>query len=195
MTYHQRKDGGWGMPVIHDNGTITVGPGVVKDLADGKADIIASGLNVLQTRSLIFTYSMPFYENIYAIFIPKFNVKQDFDFFVFFRPFARNTMICIQIVLLVSSGLVCLIWKPKRRNWKLYPEVFVKIFKFQLGAGDFPASWTETRSSTKGVLVVLLLMGNAFWLAYNGSLISSLVTPTLQLPFDDLDSFLLSDYK
>ena len=47
--YH-RKSGGWGIPVIFQNGSIEVSDGMVKDIMLGKADLIIASLSLLYNR-------------------------------------------------------------------------------------------------------------------------------------------------
>ncbi len=195
MIYHQRKDGGWGVPVFHDNGTMTLDPGLVKDLIDGKADMIASGLSFLLSRFSILLYSTQVNRDTFAVFISNLDVKQDFDFFVLFRPFHTQTWICIQLLLSFLSIVVCLLWESTKKNWIMYFELIARIFKLQLGSGDFSEIWNKAKVSLKVTLLVVLIMGNSFWLTYNAFLTSSLVAPIIHLPFNDLESLLASNFR
>ena len=47
--YH-RKSGGWGIPVIFQNGSIEVSDGMVRDIMLGKADLIIASLSLLYNR-------------------------------------------------------------------------------------------------------------------------------------------------
>ena len=41
-------------------------------------------------------------------------------------------------------------------------------------------------------MLTVLLMGNAIWLAYNGALLSELITPKVVKPFHDWDTLIKS---
>ena len=45
-----RKIEGWGLPKIYSNGTIDMSPGMVKDLAFGRADLIVTSFSIFYER-------------------------------------------------------------------------------------------------------------------------------------------------
>ena len=47
---YYRKAGGWGMPVVHPNGSIEVSDGMVRDINLGKADLIMASISILYNR-------------------------------------------------------------------------------------------------------------------------------------------------
>ena len=73
-------------------------------------------------------------------------------------------------------------------------KVLAMSMQANLGTDSF-ATFKSQFSSLKIIFLTSLMMGNGIWLAYNGALLSELITPTLKKPFYDLESLSKTNYK
>ena len=79
----------------------------------------------------------------------------------------------------------------------MIPSVFKVVFtmlKTNMGTDSFEPIGNQI-TSVRVLILTVLLMGNAIWLAYNGALLSQLITPKLVKPFDDWNSLIKSKYR
>ena len=194
ITFHKRKFPGWGIPVFHSNGSYQLDPGMVNDLVEGKADIVGA-LSSLALRAQVIDFSRPFGQDDFGIYIPQLIVRQDFDFLAYFRPLNPWTWFWIQMLLAFSCLLLCVFW-TRCQKWTSQGMIYLNFFKSQLGAGDYSQIWGKPRkSSSKILILIVLLFGNCSWLAYNAFLTSSLVAPQFWVPFSDFNGLHNSDYR
>ena len=59
VTISKRKLGGWGIQKLEQNGTLTIKPGMIKDMWKQKADMIASSVSLIALRLHVLDYSYP----------------------------------------------------------------------------------------------------------------------------------------
>ena len=100
---YKRKDGHYGVPYKLANGTLVIPEGIVKDLAEGSADIIVTGLAVLQTRMLVIDYLPTITEEYAAIFVPLEDDVEGLDWTVYYVPFSKELWFTIFITALIMT--------------------------------------------------------------------------------------------
>ena len=103
--YPQRKNGGWGVPYALKNGSITVEPGMVQDIMNGRIDMIAGSLFMLEERLVAMDFLVDTeIDEFGAIGIRKDDFFVAFDYEVFHRPFQWKTWLLLLTVIITSSG-------------------------------------------------------------------------------------------
>ena len=133
-----------------------------------------------------------------GIFIKKSSFQEGVDFKVFFRPFRTWTW----IVLIISSSLLALgiiIAKKVLDNgeitWDNAIRVALITTQANFGNGNFESMPNFGIDAPRVIFLTVLVMGNAIWISYNGSLLSGLITPNIIKPFNDLESLSKSNYR
>ena len=194
-TYFKPMVEAWGVPIFHDNGSIELAPGVIRELMENRADLVVPFIAFLADREQVISFSTPLGDSHFGIVVSNSAVQHDFDFMVYLRPFHGWAWLGVELSMFLACILMYLLWKKNTSNWAILGEIWYKIFQSQLGAGNFTFIWSKAKFSVKTFLFILLLVGNLFWLSYKASLTSSLAIPRLKLPFNDLKSLLATDYK
>ena len=73
-------------------------------------------------------------------------------------------------------------------------DIFAKSLKANLGNASFTPN-TNKFHSRQMVIFVALMTGNVIWIAYNGALLSKLIEPQFDKPFNSLESLAESNYR
>ena len=101
-----------------------------------------------------------------------------------------------------SSASICIItlWKILNKTSESFLfgiKVFAMSMQANLGTDSFATiNLIKSQfSSLKIIFLTTLMMGNGLWLAYNGALLSELITPTVKKPFYDLESLSKTNYR
>ena len=124
-------------------------------------------------------------------------LNEGYDFDVFWQQFENWSWIILLFMSIVISFCIVFAWKISNQITKMIPSAFkilFKSFKANLGSDDFTPIGNQI-SSVRILILTALLMGNAIWLAYNGALLSELITPKVVKPFDDWDTLIKSKYR
>ena len=122
---------------------------------------------------------------------------EGFDFDVFWQQFENWSWIVLIFMSIIISVCVVFVWKVSDQMTNMIQSVFKVIFmslKTNMGTDSFEPIGNQI-TSVRVLILTALLMGNAIWLAYNGALLSQLITPKLVKPFDDWDSLIKSKYR
>ena len=195
---YRRKVVKWGVPVQHPNGSISVPDGIVKDGMDGLADILLTSLYVLHSRYLVIDYLTPIDRYKGGIFTDKDSIKETFDFEVFHKPFDKwtwTTMISSSFTLSISIFLISKVLNLQGNlNCLNFIDIFEKSLKANFGNASFEPI-TDKFQSLQMVIFVAMIIGNIIWIAYNGALLSKLIEPRFDKPFQDLESLAKSNYR
>ena len=197
-TSYRRRSGGWGTPIIFPNGSVDLEEGMVKDLIFGKADMTVSHLDIIYSRSIVIDFLPPIWNHKGGIYIRKKSLKQGFDFTVFFRPLDKFTWVLVLVSSVFVSIVIVFSWIILHPNISNIPnpfKVFLVTLKAFFGSAHFDSSLTNGMETQKVILFTTLLMGNVIWLTFNGALLSELIVPTVNKPFNSLETLLQTNYR
>ena len=192
---YSRTDNKWGVPIQHPNGSISVPDGIIKDSMDSLADILLAPLSVLYNRYLVIDYMVPLDSKLTGIFVNSIQESNDFE--VFYKPFDKWTwsaLISSSLLASISIVLTSKVLNQGKLNCCSFIDIFAKSLKANLGNGSFTPI-TNKFHSLQMVTFVALMMGNIVWITYNGALLSKLIEPKFDKPFDDLESLAESNYR
>ena len=194
---YRRKVSKWGVPIEHLNGSISVPDGAIKDAMDGLADILLVPLTVLYNRYLVIDYLAPLYGSPSGIFVNKDSNQERHNFEVFLMPFDKwtwSTLISSSLIITISIVLTSKVLNQGKLNCHYIIDIFAKSLKANLGN----ASFTPTNNKFQSIQIVVfvaLMTGNIIWIAYNGALLSKLIEPQFDKPFNSLESLAESNYR
>ena len=121
-------------------------------------------------------------------------LNEGYDFDVFWQQFENWSWILLFFMSAVISFCIVFAWKISHQITKMIPSAFKILsmsFKASLGSNNFEPIENQI-SSVRILILTVLLMGNAIWLAYNGALLSELITPKVVKPFHDWDTLIQS---
>ena len=192
-----RKVPKWGVPIEHLNGSISVPDGSIKDAMDGLVDILLVPLSVLYNRYLAIDYLAPIYVSPSGIFVNKDSSQERHDFEVFLMPFDKwtwSTLISTSLIITISIVISAKVLNQEKLHGQYFIDIFSKSLKANLGNASFTPSNNKFQS-IQIVIFVALMTGNVIWIAYNGALLSKLVEPSFDKPFNDLESLAESNYR
>ena len=191
----KRKHDKWGIPIVHENGTIE-SSGMILDLKMKTFDLIVTSLAQVLERSYVIDYLHPLTQTFGAFFIKRGVMKENYDFYVFTHPFQILTWISISI--LINIIVIILIFFSKGPKKSNITKGFIKTLLNTSMAffGQFSLnSCLNKFGSTRGVLFVTAITGNIVWMFYNATLTSELIEPNIVKPFNDFETFLQSGYR
>jgi hypothetical protein len=194
---YSRMDDKWGVPIKHPNGSLSVPDGIIKDAMDGSADILLADLIIMYNRYLAIDYLVPLSSLDTGIFIDKDSIKESLDFEVFQKPFDKwiwTTLILSSLIVSISIFLTSKVLNRGNLDYLDFIDIFGKSLKANLGNASF-TQITNKFHSRQIVIFVALMTGNIIWIAYNGALLSKLIEPRFDKPFDDLESLAQSNYR
>ena len=194
---YSRKDKKWGVPIKHQNGSIYVPDGAIKDVMEGSVDIFLAAVAIMYNRHLVIDYLVPLQSFPNGIFINRDSIQESFDFEAFQKPFDKWTWTTLITSSLIST--VCIVLTSKvlnqgKLNHFNFIDIFAKSLKANLGNASFTPIINKFHSQKMAIFVVLIT-GNVLWIAYNGALLSKLVKPRFDKPFHDLKSLAESNYR
>ena len=186
----KRRSVGWGVPKLLENGTISLKPGMVKDVMEEKAEMIAAELAMISERFLVLDFLMDVpIDNFATISTRKNDLNHSFDWNVFKRPLEWKTWIAVITVSLIVSLVFAMTTDTKQIT-----KIWSAIVQSNFAVGSFD-EWLGKSWKLNLIILVSLMSGNIIWISYNAYLTSSLTVTHLQLPFQDLETFLSSDYE
>ena len=199
MIYKRRKPS-WGYVKKLPNGTLK-GIGMFGDVYVGKADFIATSLDMTLSRIEYIDYLPPLVTNIRGIFIPVSASTEGVLYDFFLRPLELNLWIAI----LTSTLLVAFIkfWIGQSINeissikmilasgLHFFWTSFIAIF----GGKPQADKLLDSIHSFRMVIFTSLLCGLMIWIHFRAFLSASFQVSTQLLPFNDLDSFAASDWR
>ena len=194
---YRKKVKKYGVPVQHPNGSISVPDGIIKDSLDYSADILFAHLSILYNRYLVIDYMVPIDRYQRGIFINKDSFKESYDFDVFHQPFDKwtwTTLISSSLIVAISIFLTSNVLNQGRQNYLDFLDIFKESLKANFGNASF-APITNKFQSIQMVIFVAMIMGNIIWIEYNGALLSKLIEPRFDKPFQDLESLAKSNYR
>lgn len=187
---YKRKDGKWGVPSLLPNGTAVLTEGIIKSIVTGQADIAIANIGIVYNRQLVIDYIHPIVDLMIGIFVNKDGLHETFDFLVYRRPLNMETW----IVVLISFAMIFAYIALSRKILGQGLEVSFTSSKAYL-INETPGPSRNHFLSLKIIFFTVLLMGNVLWMAFNGSLLSGLITPTTFKPFHNLETLLESNYR
>ena len=194
---YTRKDKKWGVPIQHPNGSISVPDGTIKDVMVGSVDTFLTSLAITYNRYLVIDYLVPLVCFPNGIFIKLDSIQESLDFEVFQKPFDKWTwMTLISSSLIVTISIVLISKALNTRNLSCINlmDIFTTSLQANLGNTSF-IPFNNKFHSIQMVTFVSLITGNIIWIAYNGALLSKLVEPRFDKPFNDLDSLAKTSYR
>ena len=175
------------------NETIEVPDGMIKDVMSGIADAIVSAPRIMHNRYLVIDYLQPIATSSGGVFVKNEALEEGYDFEVFWKQFETWTWITLIFTSVIISFCIIFILKVSGGGMiKLFPIAFViilKSLKTNLGNDSFEPLRDQV-TSLKISYFTALLMGNIVWLAYNGALLSELITPNIVKPFHNWESLI-----
>ena len=133
---YSRKDDKVGVPIQHQNGSISVPDGTIKDVMDGSGDVVLTCLTFLYSRNLVIDYMVPIESSSNGIFVNKDSIQESLDFEVFKKPFDKWTW----TMLISSSSIVAIIivlTSKVLNQGNLKCLIFMDIFAKTLKSWDF----------------------------------------------------------
>ena len=131
------------------------------------------------------------------LFIKKV-VDQEISWTVYLKPISTKLWIMLVFIALVIAIFLTIIekWINKTQSHKLlFKNLLMNLWiALKANFGGKPGSIINN-NAYQIVIFSCLLVGSIFWMAYRASLTSELAVVKLKLPFDDLESLLVSDYR
>ena len=131
------------------------------------------------------------------LFIKKVE-DQEISWTVYLKPISANLWLMLVFVAIVISIVLTSIekWINKSQSQKLFFKNLLTNLWIALKAnfGGKPGSIIKN-NSYQILIFSCLLVGSIFWMAYRASLTSELAMVNFKLPFNDLESLLVSDYR
>ena len=195
--FYSRMNNKWGVPIQHPNGSISVPDGIIKDGMDASADILLARLSILYNRYLVIDYLVPLYGLATGIYIDKDSIQDSLDFEVFRKPFDKwtwTTLISASLIVAISIFLTTKVLIQGNLDYLDFIDIFAKSLKANLGNASFTPNTNKFHSRQMAIFVALMT-GNIIWISYKGNLLSKLIEPRLDMPFDDLESLAQSNYR
>jgi hypothetical protein len=194
---YKRQDGVWGGGTIDKDGHVKT-IGMITNLVDGSADLIATPLSIVPPRNLIVDFLLPITYNVASLHIGSHQVGDQLDLTTYVKPFSLNLWILVFVMACVMTLLIYLIanvtghpeeitiWKIPSRLWTCLIANF----------GGKPGP-TKLDSVQAYVVTIFtgLICGSVVWISYRAFLTSELSVATKVLPFNDLESLANTDYK
>ena len=175
----------WGVPTINPNGSIILQDGIIKDAVDGTADILLAPLSILYNRYLVIDYLVPLHNGVMGIFVNKESIHENFDFSVFYKPFDKWTwtlVLSTSMIVTISIVLTSKFLNHQNLTLHNFMDIYAKSLKANLGNASFTPITNQFHSQHIAIFVALIT-GNIIWIAYNGALLSKLIEPRSEKPF------------
>ena len=194
---YARKDRKWGVPTQHQNGSISVPDGTIKDIMVGSADAFLTSLAITYNRYLVIDYLVPLVSFSNGIFIKMDSIQESLDFEVFQKPFDKwtwTTLISSSFIVTISIIIISKLLNRENLSGTFFVDIFTKSLQANLGNANLMPINNKFHS-VQMVTFVSLITGNIIWIAYNGALLSKLVEPRFDKPFHDLDSLAKTNYR
>ena len=123
---------------------------------------------------------------------------QEISWTVYLKPISTKLWIMLVFVATVIAIVLTIIekWINKSQSHKiLFMNLLINLWiAFKANFGGKPGSIIKN-NAYQMVIFSCLLVGSIFWMAYRASLTSELAVVNFKLPFDDLESLLVSDYR
>ena len=123
---------------------------------------------------------------------------QEISWTVYLKPISTKLWIMLVFIALVIAIFLTIIekWINKTQSHKLlFKNLLMNLWiALKANFGGKPGSIINN-NAYQIVIFSCLLVGSIFWMAYRASLTSELAVVNLKLPFDDLESLLVSDYR
>ena len=98
------------------------------------------------------------------------------------------------MIIAISIFLTSKVLNQDKYNYNNLFDIFVKSLKANFGNASFEPI-TDKFQSLQMVIFVAMITGNIIWIAYNGALLSKLIEPRFDKPFQDLESLAKSNYR
>ena len=217
-TLYKRKDGVWSH--LNSNNQVE---GMLGDVANGNAEMVATSLTFVLWRMDFVTYLPALSFDNYAIFIRD-QVQDDTNWMTYLKPFSTDLWLTLLLVALVMAlwlhflNLEQPVFKIKVSHRLLYMVSHLEqnhflLFLQQLAQHmlDF-SQWlwvsatanigrkpsqplVRTAWSNRIILFTCLLVGNVTWIGYRASITSELSIQERTYPFDSPEGLLKTDYK
>ncbi len=190
---YKRNDGIWFGQL--ENGSAT---GMVGNVANGNAEMIASSVVIAPTRSKFVDYLPVMSQEKNSVMISIQNLQTDKDAFsrwtTFFKPFSVNLWIVLIIVAIVWAlwlHLTNLTLNKNSNRTSILDWLWVAI---TANFGRQPMYLP--RKHSRLAMFTCLIVGNVIWIGYRAYLISALsVQRPKEYPFTSLEELANSNYK
>ena len=123
---------------------------------------------------------------------------QEISWTVYLKPISTKLWIMLAFIALVIAIFLTIIekWVNKTQSHKLlFKNLLMNLWiALKANFGGKPGT-IISNNAYQIVIFSCLLVGSIFWMAYRASLTSELAVVKFKLPFDDLESLLVSDYR
>ena len=189
----------WGNVEKLSNGNYSI-TGIFDPIHKGRVDAVLLPYTNTLTRSQIVTFLPAVYFPTQRIVIPLTAVTESLDLTTFIRPFHILSWIVLflTIVIVTLARLVFferiqdLHLKSLKHLWDSFAVHFSGTSQ-NLGTSIYGYSLGQRPYNT--LLITSLLSGYIIWTSYNASLTSELLVREKSLPFTDLESLSLTDWR
>ncbi len=173
--------------------------GMISNLIDGSADLIATSLTVTFERAKFIDYLPPISPQIGALYI-KNEMANEIDYFVFLDPFSTLLWIAIFVT---SFALAVFLYgistmlgiNDHQGGLASFLGLFWLTFKANLGSGPVHSKATDSLFPYRVGLFSCLISGSVIWMSYRASLTSELSVVKTRAPFNDFKTLTATNFR
>ena len=170
----------WGDVYIHPNGS-TVVTGMVGDVYQKKADIVATSLSITRSRAKYLSFLLPIGSEVLTMVVSREAVTESFDFLVFLKPLHFKLWLMIFGMTIFATLTRTLTTDGRLSTLRDFWETLMTCF-----GGTFQ-SLQSNKESYKLAVLISLLSGYLIWMNYNAFLTSELLVVEKLYPFTNLE--------
>ena len=123
--------------------------------------------------------------------------EEEISWTTFINPFSNGLwIVLIGMALIISGAITCIesIFHPKEEYFWFFNYLGNLWFALKANIGGKPST-VQPNYAHRLVLLFRLLAGSIVWMTYRASLTTELSIIKTNLPFNDMESLLISDYK
>ena len=150
---------------------------------------------ILEVRSQFVDYlpAVGIYQG--GVYLPSLKYSQNIDWIAFLRPFQLNSWIIIGSSLLISTIISSIIWyfHESLTVMNLTKIIWSNFQAFLAEASNM--NLIEVRQSNRMASVFFMIWAWFIWSSYNASLSSQFTVPLKKLPFTDMETLSMTDYR
>jgi hypothetical protein len=196
---YRREDGSWGSGKLQDDGSY-IANGMLKDLEDGNADMIATSFGIVYPRNLFVDFLPPITYDIGALYIKNVENSQGLDLQAYVGPFSFVLWLVILVAASMFTAMIFLIsvstagFKRDQLTFLLVSSRLWTCLMAYIGGKPGPSK-LDTKQSYRFTIFLSLLTGSVVWISYRAFLTSELSIPIKVFPFDDFESLANTDYR
>ena len=132
-----------------------------------------------------------------AVYLPSFGGSERTDWYAFLRPFKPIPWLLIISSVFISSTISAIFWYSQT-NLTILRTIAIfwrNVQAFFDEASDLDTKTLDTWNSHRFATFVSLLWAWFIWTSYNAALASEFTVPIMKLPFTDMESLSITDYR